>query len=250
MRPALPFQPIVTLIQEHTVVTFSQIKEVIGPVSDLTVRKKMTLAGCMSSYSHRGRYYTIEECVDFDRHGLWSHQKIRFSRYGSLKATLVELIERSESGLLSKELTRIVQLEVHPPLCQLINEKQVYRSKIAERYVYFSKSLPDRRQQLRNRKGGLEYSQEYDCAQRLLFEVLNEQHRRLYAGLEALRPNSGGVTAVAKRLSMAPATVRRGRNELQTGEFERERVRKRGGGRKLMEKKPRNFLPLPPSAKL
>ena len=44
MRPALPFQPIVTLIQEHTVVTFSQIKEVIGPVSDLTVRKKNDLS--------------------------------------------------------------------------------------------------------------------------------------------------------------------------------------------------------------
>ena len=241
MRPALPFQPIVTLIQEHTVVTFSQIKEVIGPVSDLTVRKKMISAGCMSSYSHRGRYYTIEECVDFDRHGLWSHQEIRFSRYGSLKATLVELIERSESGLLSRELTRIVQVEVHPPLRQLIKEKRVYRSKIAERYVYFSKSLSDRRQQLRHRTAVVDYSKDYQCAQRLLFEVLNEQHRRLVAGLEALHPNSGGVSEVAKRLNMAPATVRRGRNELQTGDFERERVRKPGGGRKSTEKKTPKF---------
>jgi len=239
MRTASPFQPIVTLIQDYTVVTFSQIKEVIGPVCDLTVRKKMTLAGCMSSYSHRGRYYTIEECADFDRHGLWSHREIHFSRYGSLKATLVELVEQSESGLLSRELARIVKVNVHTPLRLLINEKRLYRSTIAERYVYFSKSLPKRRQQLRNRKGGIDYDAEFEHAQRLYLGVLNEQHRRLHAGLEVLRPNSGGITAVAKRLSMAPATVRRGRNELQTGEFERERVRKRGGGRKPTEKNPK-----------
>ena len=237
MRTASPFQPIVTLIQEHTIVTFSQIKEVIGPVCDLTVRKKMVLAGCMSSYSHRGRYYTIEECADFDRHGLWSHHEIHFSRYGSLKATLVELVEQSESGLLSRDLMRIVKVKVHTPLRLLINEKRLYRSTLAERYVYFSTSLPKRRQQLRNRKGGIGYDAEFERVQRRYLGVLNEQHRRLHAGLEVLRPNSGGITEVAKQLNMAPATVRRGRNELQTGDFERERVRKPGGGRKPTEKK-------------
>ncbi|MCY4171134.1 MAG: hypothetical protein OXF08_05995 [Bacteroidetes bacterium] len=241
MRTASPFQPIITLIQEYTVVTFSQMKEVLGPVCDLTVRKKMVLAGCMSSYSHRGRYYTIEECADFDRHGLWSHHDIHFSRHGSLKDTLVELVEQSESGLLSRDLMRMVKVKVHTPLGLLINEKRLYRSKIAERYVYFSKSLSDRRQQLRKRKGGIEYDEEFEHAQRLYLEALNEQHRRLHAGLEVLRPNSGGITEVAKRLNMAPATVRRGRTELQTGEFERKRVRKPGGGRKSTEKKTLKF---------
>ncbi|MCY4171250.1 MAG: hypothetical protein OXF08_06575 [Bacteroidetes bacterium] len=62
-------------------------------------------------YRHRGRYYTIEERIDFDQHGLLDSSRDSFIKVWFTEATLVLLIERFQSGLLSRELTRIVQVE-------------------------------------------------------------------------------------------------------------------------------------------
>jgi len=71
----------------------------------------------------------------------------------------------------------------------------------------------------------------------LYFSLLNEKQRRLYAGLESLKLGYGGDTKVAEFLGMNPHTVARGREQLLSEEFEQERVRKVGAGRKSSEKK-------------
>ena len=68
--------------------------------------------------------------------------------------------------------------------------------------------------------------------------MLDERQRRLYAGLESLRHGRGGDSRVAAQLGMAPATVAKGRQQLLSGDYEAERTRKPGGGRKALEKKP------------
>src|SRR5229473_4935547 len=40
-----------------------------------------------SSYTHRGRYYALRETARFDDAGLWSHDAVWFSRYGTLVST-------------------------------------------------------------------------------------------------------------------------------------------------------------------
>ncbi|MCP4038524.1 MAG: hypothetical protein GY733_16405, partial [bacterium] len=71
----------------------------------------------------------------------------------------------------------------------------------------------------------------------LFFSLLDEQQRRLYAGLEALKTGRGGDARIAGLLGLDAGTVARGRRELLAHDVEIGRVRRRGGGRKAVEKK-------------
>jgi len=59
----------------------------------------------------------------------------------------------------------------------------------------------------------------------------------LYAGLESLQFGRGGDQKLAELLQLDAHTVARGRKQLLAQEVEWKRVRKPGGGRKLVEKK-------------
>jgi len=65
--------------------------------------------------------------------------------------------------------------------------------------------------------------------------LLDEQQRRLYAGLESLQ--LGGDRQIAELLSLDPHTVAKGRRQLLAEDVETDRVRAVGGGRKPVEKK-------------
>lgn len=68
--------------------------------------------------------------------------------------------------------------------------------------------------------------------------LLHEKGRRQFAGLLALQWGRGGVERTSVITGLSRPTIRRGRDEVQRKErqAERERVRKRGAGRKLVEK--------------
>jgi hypothetical protein len=67
---------------------------------------------------------------------------------------------------------------------------------------------------------------------------LDERQRRLFAGLLAIRRGHGGILAVAEITGLSRTTIRRGMAELRRGVgSSARRIRKPGGGRKLVEKK-------------
>jgi hypothetical protein len=71
----------------------------------------------------------------------------------------------------------------------------------------------------------------------LFFSLLDEQQRRLYAGLEAHKIGYGGDRKIADFLGLDVHTVSRGRRELFGQQVERQRVRRKGSGRRPAEKK-------------
>jgi hypothetical protein len=73
----------------------------------------------------------------------------------------------------------------------------------------------------------------------LFFSVLDEKQRRLYAGLESLKLGHGGDRQIAEILGLDPGTVAKGRRQLLSRDVEMEQVRKKGGGRRPLEKKRR-----------
>lgn len=64
-----------------------------------------------------------------------------------------------------------------------------------------------------------------------------EKHRRLIAGLEAMKAGRGGVTKISEITGLDRKTVARGIRDLRQGEGAIGRNRKEGGGRKKVEKK-------------
>ena len=62
----------------------------------------------------------------------------------------------------------------------------------------------------------------------LFYSLLDEQQRRLYAGLESLKLGRGGERQLADFLDLDPHTVARGRQQLLAQEVEVDRARRIG----------------------
>jgi hypothetical protein len=71
----------------------------------------------------------------------------------------------------------------------------------------------------------------------LFYGLLDEQQRRLFAGLESMRVGQGGDTLLADFLGLDAHTVARGRQHLLEQEVVTGRTRRAGGGRPPVEKK-------------
>jgi len=83
-----------------------------------------------------------------------------------------------------------------------------------------------------------EISDELRAAIIFFWSSLDEQQRRLYAGLESLKLGRGGDHQIAEFLQLDPHTVAKGRRQLVAQDVEVDRVRKLGRGRKPVEKNP------------
>ena len=92
----------------------------------------------LSSYTHAGRYYTLAAIARFDEQGLWLYRDIGFSREGTLKNTVVHLVEIGDAGQTHRELERLVHVRVHNTLLSLVREKRIDRQRIEKMYLYVS----------------------------------------------------------------------------------------------------------------
>ena len=81
---------------------------------------------------------------------------------------------------------------------------------------------------------------EVNAAIILFYSVLDEQQRRLFAGLESLRFGHGGDSMISTLFNIDNRTVARGRSELLQRDIEIDGIRKKGGGRKAIKKNTSN----------
>jgi hypothetical protein len=232
--------------QEHIIGTMEQLKDALGTSVDMTIYRKLRQLSYLTSYSHHGKYYTLDELTDFDSFGLWRFDIARFSKYGTLLKTARMLIERSDRGYSVSELRVHLGVDVKEALLQLYRDHRVYREEIAGRYVYFCFEPKRRRQQHLRRleeqpplstvEGRHVLAHEVSAAIILFYSVLDEQQRRLFAGLEALRFGHGGDSMISRLFNIDNRTVARGRSELLQRDIKIDRIRKKGGGRLNIKK--------------
>ena len=227
----------------------SQLKEALGTTVDVTVFRKLRQLDHLTSYSHRGRYYALREIAHFDADGLWSCQSVWFSRYGTLLSTAENIVNQSSAGAFAEELAEALHVEVHDALLQLVRQGRIARQQVSNLYLYTSISSDVRRLQLLARRASqsvpvvadlskLEVSpNELKAAIVLFYSLLDEQQRRLYAGLESLRLGRGGDSQLAEFLGLDSHPVARGRQHLLDQDVEIGRMRRAGAGRKPVEKK-------------
>jgi hypothetical protein len=240
-----------SLLHRQKIATLAELKESVGTPASMTVFRKLRALGYQTSYSHRGKYYTLADIPNFDDQGLWCYRAAYFSRDGNLLRTAQHFVEEARAGLAAGELQAFLHVEVKQALLHLYRQKRIDREPIDGVYVYFSRDADMRRNQRLargDRRAVWELSEspveaglppELKAAMILFFSLLDEQQRRLYAGLEAQKLGYGGDRKIAEFLGVDVHTVARGRQELFGEQVHRERVRIKGGGRKSAEKKPR-----------
>jgi hypothetical protein len=242
-------EDLAALLRRQKIGTMDEMKAALGARGDATVFRRLAELSYRTSYSHRGRYYALDEVADYDGLGLWSVGAVRFSRYGTLRATAEALVKAARAGYFVRELESLVHVEAKGALLELVRRDRLARERFEGRYLYTSSDPPTRKKQLTARQvlrtdsvlaGMVEVEIMPDglkAAIILFFSLLDEKMRRLYAGLEALKIGHGGDRKVADLFSLDPGTVARGRRELLAQDVELEQVRKAGAGRKPTEKK-------------
>jgi hypothetical protein len=127
-------------------VDLNALYETLKTRSRMSVFRRLLQLGYLTSFTHRGRYYTMSDIPQFDQYGLWFHQGVGFSRVGTLKSTIVKLIEDSVAGLTHRELELLVRIRVHNSLLALVRDKRIGRERVEGAFLYVN-SDPDQAEQ-------------------------------------------------------------------------------------------------------
>lgn len=241
---------LLSLFANQAIATMEELKTAIGTPADVTVYRALKRLSHRTSYTHGGQYYSLDRLIQFDDSGLWSIGDVRFSKHGTLAATLERIVTSSPAGHSASELENIVRVGVRETLLRLVNKGRIGRLRITRSYLYTSKSASGQRRQLAIREAELgepvatlvspeQVSDDVRAAIILFTALLDERQLRLFAGVEALQFGPGSDGWLAELLGIHRQTVAKGRRELLTGDVNLERVRKKGGGRPPVEKKAR-----------
>jgi hypothetical protein len=239
------------LFARRQIASLPELKGALGTQVAMTVFRKLAALSYLTSYSHRGAYYTLPQIARFDAQGLWSCRQVWFSRHGTLLETLVAWVNEAAAGYFASELEALLHVPVKDPLRTLVERGRLSRHALDERWLYCAVERTRQREQRLARQGQIEtfpvtqlrgvpvaQSTELKAAVVLFYSLLDEQQRRLFAGLESFKCGHGGDTLLAGLLGLDPDTVARGRRDLLAGEVHHERIRAPGGGRPRAEKKP------------
>lgn len=168
------------LFQRTPAVMLDALCRTLETPSRTSVFRRLKAMGYLTSFTHTGRYYTLPDVPQFDALGLWHYGDVGFSRAGSLKATVLKLIDASPTGRTHRELQELLRVRAHNELLHLVRAEKVRREAIAAR-------------------GALYVSADKDRASEQL-------ERRLTAAAEPTMPVSGIVVEVLLELVHA-ATV-------------------------------------------
>jgi hypothetical protein len=107
------------------IATLPELKQALGTTVDTTVFRKLKELSYRSSYSHRGRYYTLAEIPQFDSEGLWSFQTVWFSRWGNLVTTMEALVNGAPQGYFANELQQVLHVEVKMHYCSRMHRQRL-----------------------------------------------------------------------------------------------------------------------------
>ena len=126
------------LFQRQSIADLATLSATLETSSRMSVFRRLSALGYLSSYSHDGRFYTLRDIPPFDQDGLWRHQGVCFSRDGSLKATVERLVEQSDAGRTHAELHVRLQVRVHNTLLDLVEDRRIGRETLRGYYLYVS----------------------------------------------------------------------------------------------------------------
>jgi len=138
LNPADSVQALTALFHRQPIAELHTLFATLQTQSRMSVFRRLSEIGYLSSYTHAGRFYTLRSLPTFDREGLWCHQGVCFSHHGTLKSTVVHLVEQSDSGRTQHELQVRLQIRVHNTLLDLVRQKRIGREPWMAQYLYVS----------------------------------------------------------------------------------------------------------------
>jgi hypothetical protein len=238
---------LLTALNNNKTMTLNELKITLNTQCRMTVFRKLSTLGYISSYSHSGKYYSLKRIARYNKYGIWSYNSALFSKNGTLKKTIEFLIRTSTHGYTASELNYILKIKVEDALLELVKNKIIVRKKLTGNYIYYASSSNLGKKQELTRMDKIQYPDEklkpdilmneLKASLIIFFSTLDEKQRRLYAGYESLKIGRGGDKRIAELLGIDQKTVAKGRQDLLGKRVDVDNIRKPGGGRKEIKKK-------------
>ena len=110
----------------HKIAALPDLKRALGTSTELTVFRKLKQLHYLSSYTHRGSFYTLPGIARFNAKGLWSFRDVWFSRHGTLLATAEAFVRQSPRGYFADELAAALHTEVQDSLRILLQRRLLH----------------------------------------------------------------------------------------------------------------------------
>jgi hypothetical protein len=144
---------LIDLLFKKKIITMPQMINEIGCSRFTLLRNlKSYKHGYITSYNFNAKYYTLTDIPEFDNYGLWTFQDVKFSKYGSLTNTIIQLIVHSPKGLEIEEIEEILSVNVAPIVTKLFQQGYINREKIGGIFFYFNHSKSEMEKQLKKRQ--------------------------------------------------------------------------------------------------
>ena len=240
-RSRIHTEDLARIFETHKIATMELLKRELNTSAERTLYRRLKELAYQTSYTHGGAYFTLEGISRFKDDGLWCYNSVCFSQHGTLRATLDSWVNSGDRGFYVAELQAALNTSVKETLLRLLKRGRVSRQKVDGRYLYCSSKVAQRNRQLRARRAELAAQMPDDellAGILLFFALLDEQQRRLFAGLESLRHRGKrDDRRIAQPLGASSQTVAKGRRQLLDRDVEIHRTRKAGGGRKPIKKR-------------
>ena len=181
------------LFRAKPVALLGDLRQALRTQSRTTVFRALSAAGYRTSYSHAGRYYTLDRIPKFDSRGIWIHRGIGFSARGTLRAAVTDLVETSAAGQTHGELQDVLKLRAHDTLRLLVRARKLTRRRFEQTYVYLSS---------KTERASAQWARRLQMAAAAVPAEL-EPSRTIEVLLELIRHPSGDAGAVSGRLRAA-----------------------------------------------
>jgi hypothetical protein len=140
-------------IRKHCVTDMASILDKFPGRSVPSFHRDLARLGCISSFTDNRRFYTLPEIPSYDGFGLWRHNGIGFSKYGTAKETARVLIEGSSSGMTYADLEGILGIRLYTTLQTLSAEKVIISETDGNRKLFFSGCEENYQRQKSSRRG-------------------------------------------------------------------------------------------------
>tara|TARA_B100000315_G_C14571143_1_gene585582 strand:+ start:217 stop:894 length:678 start_codon:yes stop_codon:yes gene_type:complete len=128
------------VIRSKKIQTFQQI---LGQVScsEVTLRRDIRRIKGITSFTHQGRFVTLQDIPRFDKNGIWFYRKVGFTEYKNSLELIVQLINNSKEGLNRDQIQEILTIQVFQQIQTLLRRNELYRCKIGNKYIYLPEDL-------------------------------------------------------------------------------------------------------------
>ena len=144
--PEFSADTIIALLRKQTIASLPEVMTALGTRARRTAFRKLKDLAARTSYSHRGRYYTLDELADFDERGLWAFGGVRFSRAGTLIATAESFVNQAQAEHFGEDLDNLLHVGAQDALRKLVRDGRLTRHKLAGQFLYCAADRTQARQ--------------------------------------------------------------------------------------------------------